>query len=323
MSIQDVLGWASVFASFVSVFSAMLFIAAAYRRKRGSSHVSEEGSRFGCAAWYLRNGIGWAKPFARILLKNARMRELAAEAVEALSSRGYVTERESLLSTFCLLSAVVSGLGGLVSCSPVCAIAIMGCAVALALFWVNGVRERRLQETRESVPEALHSMEVCFQAGLSLLQTFRQVATEVRGPLQKLFDHASHQLETGQSVEDALAAFRREASAPELSFVAVALDVQHEVGGGMQRVLEAVRDAVKGEIELKRALRVQTAQAKLSAQVVSVLPFVLVALFSLLSEGFLAPFFESLTGMILLGIALAMQAAGILLVRRTLAVEVN
>ncbi len=320
---QDVLCWMSVVTSFVGVFSAVFFVVAAYWRKGGSRHASDEGRRFGYVAWYLRNGVGWAKPLVRIFLKNARMRELVTEAVEDLSARGYVTECESLLSTFCLFSVVVSGFGGLVSCSPVCALAVMGCVVALALFWVNGVKERRLKETCESVPDALHSMEVCFQAGLSLLQTFRQVATEVRGPLQRLFDHASHQLETGQSVEDALATFRKETAVPELSFVAVALDVQHEVGGSMQRVLESVRDAVKGEIELKRALRVQTAQAKLSAQVVSVLPFALIALFSLVSDGFLAPFFESLSGMALLGIALTMQAVGILLVRRTLAVEVN
>ena len=37
------------------------------------------------------------------------------------------------------------------------------------------------------------------------------------------------------------------------------------------------RDTVQSEIELRRALRVQTAQAKLSARVVSVLHFVLIA----------------------------------------------
>ena len=109
----------------------------------------------------------------------------------------------------------------------------------------------------------------------------------------------------------------------ELAFVAVALDVQHQASGSMKQVLDAARDTVQSEIELRRALRVQTAQAKLSARVVSVLPFVLIAVFSLVSEGFLDPFFASPMGMALLAIALGMQAAGIVAVRRMLAVEVG
>lgn len=91
----------------------------------------------------------------------------------------------------------------------------------------------------------------------------------------------------------------------------------------MQRVLEAARETVESQIELRRSLRVQTAQARLSARVVSIMPFVLVAILSLVSEGFLMPFFESFAGLVLLGVALGMQAAGVLVVRRMLAVDVG
>ena len=91
----------------------------------------------------------------------------------------------------------------------------------------------------------------------------------------------------------------------------------------MERVLDAARDTVEGELELTRSLRVQTAQAKLSARIVSVMPIVLIALFSLVSEDFLAPFFSRFAGMTLLGIAVGMQVAGIFAVRRMLKVEVE
>ena len=87
----------------------------------------------------------------------------------------------------------------------------------------------------------------------------------------------------------------------------------------MRQVLDAARDSVEGELALRRSLKVQTAQAKLSAQVVSVMPFALVAVFSLVSEDFLSPFFASPAGWALLGLALGMQAAGVGMVRRVLA----
>ena len=52
-------------------------------------------------------------------------------------------------------------------------------------------------------------MAVCFQAGLSLLQTFQQVASEVQGPLGTLFARAAHQLETGEGAGRALEVLRR------------------------------------------------------------------------------------------------------------------
>ena len=77
----------------------------------------------------------------------------------------------------------------------------------------------------------------------------------------------------------------------------------------------------ESELELLRSLKVQTAQAKLSARVVTVMPFILVGLFSLMSPGFLSPFFESLPGMVMLAVALLMEAAGVLVVRRMLKVD--
>lgn len=289
---------------------------------RAACSDADAGAGAGFVARCVRNGVSWAKPFARLLLGSARMRLLAARAGRVLGARGLASTDESLLSAFFAATAVLALAASVLAASPVCGIAAAGAVCLAAASGVNGAQARRCDQMREAVPDALRSMGVCFQSGLSLLQTFRQTASEVQGPLRALFEHAAHLLETGRSVPSALAALRSDDSVPELAFVSVALDVQHQAGGSMQQVLDSVRDAVKGEVELKRALRVQTAQAKLSAQVVSVLPFALVTLFSLVSDEFLAPFFTSFAGMALLGAALSMQLAGIALVRRMLAVEV-
>jgi tight adherence protein B len=125
----------------------------------------------------------------------------------------------------------------------------------------------------------------------------------------------------GGDASQALREMRVGAHASELAFVAVALDVQHQSGGAMRQVLDAAAETVKSEIELRRTLRVQTAQARLSARIVVVMPFILIAAFSLASPDFLTPFFTSVFGYALLGVALVMQAAGVVLVRRALEVE--
>ena len=136
-----------------------------------------------------------------------------------------------------------------------------------------------------------------------------------------MFARSVHVLETGGGAQEALEGLRTGAHASELAFVAVALDVQHQSGGAMRQVLDAATDTVKGELALRRSLRVQTAQAKLSARVVAIMPLILVAAFSLASPDFLSPFFQSAFGYVLLSLAIAMQVGGVVLVRKALAVD--
>jgi tight adherence protein B len=68
---------------------------------------------------------------------------------------------------------------------------------------------------------------------------------------------------------------------------------------------------------------VQTSQARLSARVVTLLPLVLVAILSLAMEGYLQTFFSSAEGLTVLFVALAMEFAGVLLIRRILGVDLG
>ena len=115
------------------------------------------------------------------------------------------------------------------------------------------------------MPDALHAMGSCFQAGFSLLQTFQQLAGEIKGPLGKRFAACAHLLETGHGSSEALGALRAGGKRSELAFVAVALDVQHQAGGSMRPVLEAARETVEGELALRRAALWNEVEDRLSS----------------------------------------------------------
>lgn len=176
---------------------------------------------------------------------------------------------------------------------------------------------------RELVPDALRCMEACFHAGLTVPQAFAEVARETKPPLRDAFSMVSHDMELGRSVDEALERFRRASSLPELSFVAMALDVQHACGGDASRIVQSAQESVERGIELRRSLRVQTAQAKLSAQVVSIMPIALLVVLSGIDPGFMDPFFESGVGIALLVCAAVMEIAGIAIVSRVLDVDIG
>lgn len=267
---------------------------------------------------FLRRGVPPLEPIARWLLRRPAARGVVADLRGGLEGRGLAIEPEPLAEVALAALGALGAVAGLVTGSLPCGLAVAACAVVALAAWARTCAEKRAAALREEVPEALRSMEVCFRSGLSLVQTLAQTAQEVGGELGRRFDAAARRLEMGAASTEALKALQEDGRVPELAFVAVALDVQHQSGGSLAPVLEAAQESVESELDLLRSLKVQTAQAKLSARIVTLMPFLLVALFSFLSPGFLEPFFQSLLGMVLLGVALVMEAAGVLVVRRML-----
>lgn len=269
----------------------------------------------------LKTGVPALRPAASKLLELAIIDGACETAVQFAQANEVDTTKESLLSLALALMVAVAVAISLVTRSVVCGIAIACVALIGLNTFVHNKIEKMNLSMREEVPEAMRAMETCFRSGLSLLQTLNQTAKECPGALGKLFGVAARRLSMGATPAEALSIMRGNSQVPELAFVSVALDVQHQSGGSIAPVLEAARESVTSELDLLRNLRVQTAQAKLSAGIVTVMPFILVGLFSLMSPDFLSPFFQSFLGMGLLALALIMQLSGVLIVRRMLKID--
>lgn len=264
-----------------------------------------------------------AKPFhplSACLLRVQPIRDIAHDASLVLPGMQLISSEE-VVSVSLLGAAVLAVCGTVLAGSVVFGIALTATFIAGAWCAVRYHAHKTYSRMRDLVPQAMRVLSDSFRAGHSLQQTMQQASKDLEGHLGTLFGRVSHRLESGYSTHDALEPLRCAHAVKELAFVAVALDVQHKSGGSIAPVLESARNAVEGELELARTLRVQTAQAKLSASIVTVMPFVLIAFFSLVSPGFLSPFFESALGLFLLGVALVMQVGGILSVRRICKVD--
>lgn len=312
----------AVAAGFACAFALTIEVARGIRRRRAAMAAQGDvaGAK-GLLSWRIRNGFRLLAPLAERLLAIKPVARFADEAVFAFEQRGFTATASSSLTVLAVAVALVAAAVGLSTRSVVGAFAVAACLVCVLVIVAGNAQDKRREAVREAVPDAIESMSACFGSGFTLLQTFRQVVQDTHGPLAETFARSAHVLEMGGSAEESLAELREGAHASELAFVAVALDVQHQSGGAMRQVLDAASDTVKGELALRRALRVQTAQAKLSARVVVAMPFILVAAFSLATPDFLMPFFSSVFGYGLLSLAIIMQVTGVLLVRRALSVE--
>lgn len=304
-----------------AVLASALF-GALLKRIRDQRLIERSGAGDSLFATMIRRGVPGLHGLADVVLKVAIIEKFVQEIESALAYKGLRSSSQALVTLLVAGVLVIGIISSVVSSSLVCGVMLAACFVLGVGVWTNRQHDERRTRLREAIPEALQSMKACFQVGYTLAQVVREVHRSTSGPLADLFQEIEGVLETGGSTQAALSVLKKRTSESELVFLATALEIQHKTGSSMQQVLEVTRQSVADEIELKRTLRTQTAQAKLSAQIVTIMPFALIGIFSLLSPGFLDPFFESVPGAVLLFVALSMQCAGIVMVRRFLKVEV-
>lgn len=315
-------GLAFVMAFFAATSLVIWLMQSALRNQYGTEAALLSGVESSKFQHLLRNGIRTLAPFSNALMKIGAIERFIKRLQNVLDEKGITTYPNSLASLLLGGIGALFVIGFLISSSWVFALTAVVLCILLINAWINKQQEQYQLRLREELPNAIQAMNACFCIGYSLPQIFDQVALDLEGPLKTVFQRAAAVINAGGTIEQALEALKHQNNEPELFFLATALEIQHRTGSSLSQVLDVVRQSVDDQLELRRLLQTQTAQAKLSAQIVTIMPFLIIGVFSLISEGFLEPFFASTLGIILLVIAIGMQALGIMLVRKLLRVEV-
>jgi tight adherence protein B len=106
-----------------------------------------------------------------------------------------------------------------------------------------------------------------------------------------------------------------------MQFVVASILVNRDAGGSLAPLLVDAAELVRDDLRLQRELDVATAQVRLSARLVGLLPVVLLGGLGLTNPDSLAPFFSSPAGVLMLIGAGLLDAVGFVLVLRASRVE--
>lgn len=180
---------------------------------------------------------------------------------------------------------------------------------------------RRVEELHKGMPEVLRLLCIALESGSSLVMALRYAADNCEEPLADELKRTVWDLEAGQGFNEALEKLRARTGGSEFAYLAVAMEIQHQSGGSLTGILESVSTLLQQSAELKEDLRTKTAQGRLSSRIVALVPFVLLGILSIFSPGYLVEFLSSPLGICLFVLAILLEVAGVLLVRRALAID--
>lgn len=307
---------ASAFA-FVALFLFFISLSKAMAKEKRASSIASNQDKSQNAFIFASTLI--FRGAALRLLEFRWVFQKAKEISALLELNGRKLKADEVVSSALLVFVIALVAGSVIGASLLFGICLGICVIA-GLYVIMRRKIHAVSfDMRQQVPDALRCIESCSRSGLSLYQSLLEASRECKGGLASAFGSAANRMALGETVKESLQTLTVFSEVPELKFVSIALEVQHISGGAIAPVLESARESVICELDLARTLEVQTAQAKMSATIVTFMPFLLLALFSFASPGFLSPFFSSIAGLFVLLLALLMQAAGIYLVRKIFA----
>ena len=190
------------------------------------------------------------------------------------------------------------------------------------LFHLLSDRRRRLQAFEQQLPDTLDLMARALRAGHAFSGAIEMVGTESVDPIAGEFRTTFDEINYGISLHDALLNLATRVPSTDLKYFVIAVLLQRETGGNLAELLGNLSALIRARFKLLGTIRVLSAEGRLSAWVLSLLPFVAAALLNIINPKFMSVLWTDPTGMQLVWGALTMSMVGILWMWRIVKIRV-
>lgn len=188
--------------------------------------------------------------------------------------------------------------------------------------WVSYNKAQRIRTIDNQLLDAILLMAGSLRSGHSFLQALDLVSRETFPPLSEEFQRVLHENRVGLRLEDALNNLTDRTESREIELMVAGVLVQREVGGNLAEVLDNIATTIEKRVKMQAKLRALTAQGRMSAWVISLLPFVLAFFIFTLNPQYGGLLVNEPLGRIMLIGGVIMLVIGILLVRRVVDIDV-
>ncbi len=197
-----------------------------------------------------------------------------------------------------------------------------GAASAMPLILVAGRKRRRLARLEQQLPEALELMSRALRAGHALPSCIRMVCDDMPEPISGEFRIVFNEVQYGVALREALTNLSARIPGSDVAFFVVAVLIQRETGGNLAELLDTIAGIIRERFKLFAQVQVYSAEGRLSAWILGLLPFLLGGVLHMVNPGFMKTLGEDAAGRQLLGGVLVLMVLGIFWMRKVIRIHV-
>jgi tight adherence protein B len=187
---------------------------------------------------------------------------------------------------------------------------------------LNKLRARRLLNIEQQLPDALLVIAGGLRAGVSLSHALQQLVRETRPPVSQEFDLVLREQRLGVSLDESLESLAQRVPLQSVTLFVSAMRVANETGGSLAEALERASQTLRSKIAMEGKIAALTAQGKLQAWIVGLLPVILFLVLSKLEPDAMNLLWTTRMGWGVVAVVILMEFFGILFIRKIVAIDV-
>jgi tight adherence protein B len=200
---------------------------------------------------------------------------------------------------------------------------VLAMLCAMLPWWaVRHKRAKRMKKLEQQLPEAADLVARAMLAGHSFPSALGMVGDEMPQPLGGEFKLAFDEINFGASMNDALQNMVARVPLDDLRYFVIAVLIQREAGGNLAEILGNISNIIRERLKLLGKVRVLSAEGRLSAWILCLMPFVLGGVITMINPGLMRIFWTDGTGMKLAGTAMTFMLFGVLWSRKIVRIHV-
>lgn len=177
-------------------------------------------------------------------------------------------------------------------------------------------RSRRRIELSKQLPDAIDLMVQSLRAGHPINPAFQVITREMADPIKSELDIVADAISYGDDLPTAIDEMATRIGLEDFNYLAVAITIQHSTGGNLATVLESLARVIRDRFAMERKIKALSAEGRITAIVVSIVPIALAAFLHLTTPSYYADVADDPLFLPLLSVGLLLTLANALALRR-------
>lgn len=241
-------------------------------------------------------------------------RSFTAELATQLERAG----SKQTVGAFLLTVAVAAAIGGLIGhrAGTLGAIVIGAIGALMPFLNLKRLQRKRTKALEQQLPEAIDMLVNAMKAGYSLQAAMKFIGEEMSEPLGPEFTRFYDEQRLGVDVRLALNNLATRSDTLDLKMFVTALLIQRESGGNLAEVMTNLSTLMRERVALRGEIDTLTAEPKLSAMVLTLLPLGLFGAINIMNREYVSTLYTTPTGHVLLVYGAVSILIGYIVLRR-------
>ncbi|QJD90790.1 type II secretion system F family protein [Duganella dendranthematis] len=199
---------------------------------------------------------------------------------------------------------------------------VLAAATALPWLLLMRIRGARLRKLEQQLPEAADFLGRALRAGHSFANVMQMVGEELPDPIASEFKFAYEEINYGVPMNEALHNLALRVPLTDLRYLVIAVLIQRESGGNLAEVLGNISRLIRSRLKLLAQVRVMSAEGRMSAWVLGVLPLGVMLLMVISNPAYVRLLWTDPIGVKLMWYAFGVAVFGVLWMRKLIRIRI-